>query len=82
VETTTNQNKTEEKTFELTITNGAAKRLQSLIDHFGGDETKVVSLALELLSLVKNSEKVEFKNKGENDAKGVVIPTTLDIAKK
>ena len=35
----------EEKTFELTITNGAAKRLQSLIDHFEGDETKVVSLA-------------------------------------
>lgn len=67
----------EEKTFELTITNGAAKRLQSLIDHFEGDETKVVSLALELLNLVKNSEKVEFKNKGELESKGVMIPSTL-----
>lgn len=67
----------EEKTFELTITNGAAKRLQLLIDHFGGDETKVVSLALELLNLVKNSEKVEFKNKGELESKGVTIPSSL-----
>lgn len=68
---------TGEKTFEITITNGAAKRLQLLIDHFGGDETKVVSLALELLNLVKNSEKVEFKNKGELESKGVTIPSTL-----
>jgi len=76
---TKEENKTvEEKTFELTITNGAAKRLQSLIDHFGGDETKVVSLALELLNLVKNSEKVEFKNKGELESKGIMIPSTLN----
>ena len=74
--------KSEEKTFELTITNGAAKRLQALIDHFGGDETKVVSLALELLNLIKDSEKVEFKNKGETDSKGVVIPSTLSEVKK
>lgn len=72
----------EEKNFELTITNGAAKRLQALIDHFKGDEIKVVSLALELLNLVKNSEKVEFKNKGESESRGVVIPESLDSSKK
>lgn len=72
------ETKEENKTFELTITNGAAKRLQLLIDHFGGDETKVVSLALELLNLVKDSEKVEFKNKGELESKGITIPPTLN----
>jgi len=74
----TENKKEEEKTFELTITNGAAKRLQSLIDHFGGDETKVISLALELLNLVKGSEKIEFKNKGETESRGVTIPVTLN----
>jgi hypothetical protein len=35
-----------EKTFDITIANGAAKKLQALMDRFKGDETKIVSLAL------------------------------------
>ena len=67
-----------EPSFELTITNGAAKKLQALMDRFNGDERKVVSLALELLSLLPNAELVEYKNKGESAPKGVKIPATLN----
>jgi hypothetical protein len=72
-----NNNNQDEKTFELTIKNGAAKRLQSLIDHFEGDEIQVISLALELLTLIKNADKVEFTNKGESKPQGIIIPTKL-----
>ncbi len=66
------------QTFDITIANGAARKLQSLIDHFQGDEIKVVSLALELLNLVKNSESVQFHNVGEIEMRGVKIPKKLD----
>ena len=66
-----------EPTFDLTITNGAAKRLQSLMSHFNSDETQVISLALELLSLVKDADSVQFKNPDETEARGVNIPKTL-----
>jgi hypothetical protein len=77
MENTPNNITSQEKTFDLTIKNGAAKRLQSLMDHFEGDEAQVISLALELLNLVKSSDKVEFRIKGDLESKGVTIPTTL-----
>ena len=55
----------EEKTFDLKITNGAAKRLDTLMAHFGMDEKKTVSIALELLDLVKNSKSVQFDENGK-----------------
>jgi hypothetical protein len=72
-----NPDKIEEKTFDLTIKNGAAKRLQSLMDHFEGDETQVISLALELLNIVKNTDRIEYTNKGESEQRGVIIPAKL-----
>ncbi|MGH7141826.1 MAG: hypothetical protein ACREGH_04320 [Minisyncoccia bacterium] len=61
-----------EKTFDLKITNGAATRLEALMVHFGMDEKKTVSVALELLDLIKNAESVEFKEGGIS--KGVTLP--------
>lgn len=66
-----------ETTFDITITNGAAKKLQGLMDRFQGDELKVVSLALELLTLMQNADMVQFRNKGETAFKGVKIPDTV-----
>ena len=66
-----------EKTFDITIANGAAEKLQALMERFKGDELKVVSLSLELLSLLQNAEVVNFKNKGEPSFRGFKIPDTV-----
>ncbi len=65
----------DEKTFDLKITNGAAKRLEALMAHFGMDEKKTVSIALELLDLIKNSETIEFKENGKPT--GVTLPPVV-----
>lgn len=65
----------EEKTFELKITNGAAKRLETLMQHFGVDEKKALSIALELLDIVKDAKSVQFVENGEEETlRGVSLP--------
>lgn len=71
-----------EPTFDITITNGAAKRLQGLMEHFNFETAKeTVGLALELLESVKDSSSIIVRQK-DGSAKQLTLPTPHEPKKE
>ena len=69
----TTQAQPDELTFDLKITNGAAKKLDSLMKYFDYETAKeVIGLSLELLDAVKEGQEIVVKKK-DGTAKQLII---------
>lgn len=75
------QGEQKELSYDLKITNGAAKKLSALMTHFDYKTAKeVVALSLELLDAVKDSNEIIIKDK-EGNSKLLTISNNEDNGK-